>query len=265
MISPFPGMDPFLEGYLWPDVHNRLANVIAELLAPLISPKYVARIELYTIEDTAPEEDVGIMYPDVEVLRQKRSDQLSQQKLPTENVAVISPVTISIPATKLIEVRIPVIEIRDREKNQLVTAIEILSPVNKRKPGLKPYREKRNNLHAAGVHLLEIDLIRRGTHPFVHPYLPKYHYMITLMRGHSNKTDVWGFDVQDALPVLPVPLLAPDADVPLDLSKALKIIYQRSLYHLSIDYTQQPPKPEFTIEEKNWMDTLLKAYHKESL
>jgi hypothetical protein len=27
-------MDPYLEGYLWPDVHQRLANAIAELLAP---------------------------------------------------------------------------------------------------------------------------------------------------------------------------------------------------------------------------------------
>ncbi|MEK7784049.1 MAG: DUF4058 family protein, partial [Chloroflexota bacterium] len=22
MPSPFPGMDPYLEGYLWPDVHH---------------------------------------------------------------------------------------------------------------------------------------------------------------------------------------------------------------------------------------------------
>ncbi|HRI60134.1 MAG TPA: DUF4058 family protein, partial [Saprospiraceae bacterium] len=22
MKSPFPGMDPYLEGYIWPDVHN---------------------------------------------------------------------------------------------------------------------------------------------------------------------------------------------------------------------------------------------------
>jgi len=25
MPSPFPGMDPYLEGYLWPDVHHRLS------------------------------------------------------------------------------------------------------------------------------------------------------------------------------------------------------------------------------------------------
>ncbi|NES71483.1 MAG: DUF4058 family protein [Okeania sp. SIO2D1] len=28
MPSPFPAMDPYLEGYLWPNVHNDLANKI---------------------------------------------------------------------------------------------------------------------------------------------------------------------------------------------------------------------------------------------
>ncbi len=28
MPSPFPGMDPYLEGYLWLDVHQSLASQI---------------------------------------------------------------------------------------------------------------------------------------------------------------------------------------------------------------------------------------------
>lgn len=28
MASPFPGMDPYLEGDLWPDVHHALASQI---------------------------------------------------------------------------------------------------------------------------------------------------------------------------------------------------------------------------------------------
>ena len=71
MTSPFPGMDPYLEGYLWPDFHHDLATAIKIQLAPQISPKYVARIELYTVEDTSPDRDVGIMYPDVEILKRK--------------------------------------------------------------------------------------------------------------------------------------------------------------------------------------------------
>ena len=56
MTTPFPGMDPYLEGYLWPDVHQELASVIKGLLAPQISPGYVARLSSYTVEDTSPEE-----------------------------------------------------------------------------------------------------------------------------------------------------------------------------------------------------------------
>lgn len=58
-----------MEGYLWPDVHNRLAAIVAELLAPQLASKYVARIELYTVEDQTPESEIGILYPDVEVLQ----------------------------------------------------------------------------------------------------------------------------------------------------------------------------------------------------
>ncbi|MEO0458834.1 MAG: DUF4058 family protein, partial [Cyanobacteria bacterium P01_A01_bin.114] len=55
MPSPFPGMDPYLEGYLWPDVHNALAAKIRQQLAPQLQPRYVARLEIYVVEDELPE------------------------------------------------------------------------------------------------------------------------------------------------------------------------------------------------------------------
>lgn len=67
MPSPFPGMDPYLEGYLWPDVHNALAAKLRQLLTPLLRPRYTARLAIYVVEDLTPEGDVGIMYPDVEI------------------------------------------------------------------------------------------------------------------------------------------------------------------------------------------------------
>lgn len=195
------------------------------MLVPQISPRYVARVDRYTFQDTAPEEDVGGMYPDVDVLERNRK----------------------------IEVRIPVVKIFDKEGNYLITAIEILSPVNKRKPGLEPYREKRLRLHKAGVHLLEIDLIRRGERPFQHPMLPKAHYLALLSRAGSGRTDVWAFNIQDPLPVLPVPLKAPDPDAFLDLGAVLRDIYDRSRYDLSINYQEAPPPPALTDAETAWI------------
>lgn len=251
MKSPFPGMDPYLEGYLWPDVHNRLAAVISELLAPQIAPKYVARLELYTVDDSSPETEVGIMYPDVEIL--KRNNLLKEPEVAYGSRTTITEPTVIIASNKAIRLNIPVIEIRDVAKNRLITAIEILSPVNKRKPGLEPYQEKRMDLHRSGVHLLEIDLLRRGTRPFVHPSLPQSDYLVMLMRAGTRRTEVWAFSVNEDLPVLPVPLVAPDPDVKLDLKQALDLIYERSLYHLSIDYQKDPPPPEFSAAVKVWM------------
>lgn len=39
MPSPFPGMDPYLEGYLWVDVHNALASKIRQQLVPKLRPR----------------------------------------------------------------------------------------------------------------------------------------------------------------------------------------------------------------------------------
>lgn len=54
------------------------------------------------------------------------------------------------------------IEIRDVARRQLVTAIEILSPTNKRGEGRLEYLAKRRRLLLSTAHLMEIDLLRQG-------------------------------------------------------------------------------------------------------
>lgn len=41
MPSPFPGVDPYLEGSIWSTVHQQLSSEIARQLAPKLAPKYV--------------------------------------------------------------------------------------------------------------------------------------------------------------------------------------------------------------------------------
>ncbi|MCI0565030.1 MAG: DUF4058 family protein [Nitrososphaera sp.] len=211
MPSPFPGMDPYLEGYLWPDVHHRLATEICDLLTPQLRPRYVARIEVRLVRDESPE-----------------------------------------------EVRLATVEIRDVAQNELVTSIEILSPVNKREPGLSDYRAKRHSLRVAGVHLLEIDLLRRGQRSYPYAGIPRTPYLVTLTRGASNRVEAWAVRLSDPLPVVPVPLRQPDPDVALDLNFALHAIYERAAYALSVDYSQPPPPPELTAEEQTFVAQLLK-------
>jgi len=124
------------------------------------------------------------------------------------------------------------VQIRDAAGNELVTSIELISPTNKRNPGLGLYRQKRDRLQRAGVHLLEIDLIRRGTRPGADEDWPTSNYVMSLIRRHHAQAEMWPLSVRDRLPVLPVPLRAPDPDVPLDLPTALATIYDEAYYEL---------------------------------
>lgn len=252
MPSPFPGMDPYLEGYLWPDVHHRLATQISDQLMPLVRPRYVARIEIQVVADDAPETEIGIMYPDVEVVRARREPTEPSSQSPQAGVTVTTPTSLSVPLLD-VEVRLASVEIRDAAQNQLITSIEILSPVNKREPGLSRYRDKQRQLREANVHILDIDLLRRGQRPLAHPRIPEHAYRVTLSRAGEAHADIWCMTLQDPLPAVPVPLRVPDEDVPLDLAIAFATIYDRAAYDLSLNYDELPPPPTFSDEERAWV------------
>lgn len=270
MPSPFPGMDPYLEGYLWPDTHHRLATQISDQLMPLLRPRYVARIEVQVVADETPETEIGIMYPDVEIVHAHPAiaappDRVERSTAPvgggvrTADAPAFTPASVSVPWLE-VELRLATVEIRDTAQNQLVTSIEILSPINKREPGLSKYREKRRRLHEAQVHLLEIDLLRRGQRPLAHPRLPSSAYLIALTRAQVGFADVWSINLPDVLPVVPVPLRAPDADVSLDLALAFTAIYDRAAYDLSLNYHEPPPPPPLTETEQAWLNQRLAIY-----
>ncbi len=263
MPSRFPGMDPYLEGHLWPDVHQALANRIRQQLAPLVKPRYVARLAVYVVEDVLPEAEVGLMYPDVEVLAAKGGDLREPPPAPLPIIEATAD-TPDAPAPLIIplphpEVRLVTVEVRDADFNQLVTSIEILSPINKREPGLTQYLYKRRRLHRAGVHVLEIDLLRRGTRTLSHSRLSNASYLVSLIRAHSGVAEVWPLRLPDRLPTVPVPLRDPDPDVSLALSPALAAIYDEAAYELSVDYSQPPPPPALSAEDAAWLKALVGA------
>ncbi len=67
MPSPFPGMDPYLEGPLWPDVHHALASQIRRQIVSQLPSRYVARIETQIIIDRGARSELSIVYPDPDV------------------------------------------------------------------------------------------------------------------------------------------------------------------------------------------------------
>src|SRR3954451_11579341 len=71
MPSPFPGMDPYLEGSLWMSVRSPLAVEIIRQLNPKLRPRYIALTVRRFILDVPEDADVSIegMYPDVSAMR----------------------------------------------------------------------------------------------------------------------------------------------------------------------------------------------------
>lgn len=153
------------------------------------------------------------------------------------------------------------IEIRQVETGELVTAIEVLSPVNKRRgyDAYKGYHRKRQDLLRTEVNLLEIDLLRAGERPPLLTPLPDEPYFIFLHRGMwKGRVEIWPLPLQKPLPVVPIPPLEPDPDVALDFNQAIHTVYERTSYDLLIDYTQPPPWLELLKpEDKTWVEDLL--------
>ncbi|MDM8519882.1 DUF4058 family protein [Anaerolineales bacterium HSG6] len=120
-------------------------------------------------------------------------------------------------------------------------------------PRLTKYRQKRERIKTAGVHLLEIDLLRRGTRVWQYERIPKTDYLMALTRATADRMEVWPIKLTELLPIFPVPLRYPDKDALLDLPAALNAIYDEAYYHLSIDYQADPPPPATSTETLAWI------------
>jgi hypothetical protein len=207
--------------------------------------------------DEPDEEELRVIFPDLVVTRRA-----TIESLPVPAIAVAaSPTT----ATAIVAnvMRLPfkqtTIEIRDVQSGLVVTVIEILSLANKRpdSEGRESYLRKRNGLLASTVHLLEIDLLRRGERLPLQPDPPPGDYYVVLSRTDRRPdAEVWAIRLQEPLPVVPVPLLAPDPDVSIDLGAALAAIYQRAAYDLDVNY-RVAPFPPLEGDDALWAARLL--------
>ena len=149
------------------------------------------------------------------------------------------------------------IEIRTTEEDRVVTVIELLSPSNKSAAAdRRVYLDKRRELYRAGVHILQIDLLRAGRRLL--PERPPAHdYNAMLMRADRwPDVDVWFWSVRDRLPTLPVPLLEGDGDVPLDLQATMRDVYEGAAYGAFL--YNRPPLPPLKKSDAAWADGLVR-------
>jgi hypothetical protein len=249
-------MDPYLEGELWQEFHSTLINAIRSQLMPKISPKYVALLEKRYVIHTGGADmangcsHASVVYPDVHVVTP--SNEVSS--VVQESLVRIAEPLVEIASPMPEEVAQLSIEIRDVAQRRLVTVIEVLSPANKYGEGKREYEQRRQALLQTSAHLLEIDLLRRGERVTLLHEPPAAPYYVYLSRSQRRPmTQIWPLSLREPLPTVPVPLLRPDGDVPLDMQAAVNACFDLVGYERLLDYSVPPPPPELDAEERAWV------------
>ncbi|MBV9390043.1 MAG: DUF4058 family protein [Chroococcidiopsidaceae cyanobacterium CP_BM_ER_R8_30] len=253
MRSPFPGMNPYLENSeLWSEVHSRLIVAIADDLSEHISEKYRVAIEKRTYF-SGEDDSLLVGIPDVSVVG-KQPEQ-SQSSATATLTPPIEPITVTLPMAEEVQERY--LEIREVATGVVITAIEVLSPKNKRAgEGRQVYERKRNQVLASFTHLVEIDLLRGGQ-PLPILGATKSDYRIVVSWSDLRPSaQLYAFSVRQEIPSFPVPLKTGEEEPLLNLQGILERVYERGRYYLAIDYTQ-PPQPPLTKEDTAWANEFL--------
>ncbi len=166
-----------------------------------------------------------------------------------------APLTVFIPAA-VDELTIRHLEILDTANRSLVTAIEVLSPSNKRSGSDRDlYWSKVHQLLRSRSHFVELDLLRGGPRM---PWngIPKCDYCAIVSRADRRpEVDCWPIMLRDPLPILNIPLASGDKDATVDLQKLVRQVHAESAYELSI--YSGTPTPRLVPEDEAWAKSLL--------
>jgi Protein of unknown function (DUF4058) len=274
MPSPFPGMDPYLEHPRWFDgLRHYLIVLVQEYLQPRLPETYYAQIgRRVWLERTRRRVD-----PDPRAMRQRGSPRPHREggRRAGAEPAVHTHPEANRPIRITVEYGEPeerteiFLEIRELRSGQhrLVSTIEVVSRANKnpRHPGFNHYRARQREILAGQSHLIEIDLLRKGTHTTAvpraraHAEAGPYDYHVSVHR-FDRPADffVYPIRLEERLPVIAVPLLPGDPDVLLDLQAPFNRAYDAGPYRKAIHYGEDPIKPRLRPEQALWVESILK-------
>jgi hypothetical protein len=243
MPGPFPGMDPYLEDpAFWQDFHRRFITYCADSLGDRLPDQYEARIDERLRVVEVPTEASQDLLPDVTVTRRPGRGARSASAAGAGPVATLEPVTLAAPV--MAEVRDTWIDIVHRPERALVTAIEVLSPMNKTGNGFGEYAYKRSAVLEQRASLVEIDLLLGGQRLELREPLPRNDYYTYVTRAtRRGQVDVYHWSLRDPLPTIPIPLKAPDPDIGLNLADVFALTFERGRYARSLRYDAAPPGP----------------------
>ena len=251
--NPFPGMNPFLERH-WASVHASLISFIWTEIAESLPPDLIARPEeRLVVESTTPTNyraDVGVS----ESWRDGTAH--SWQPQSGGNVVAAEP-----EIWHEHEVMDRWVEIR-ATGGTLVTAIEVLSPVNKL-TAFEKYKQKQSDYRHSTASLVEIDLLRCGrtTLPIADVELGRgkpgtFYYICCSRAWLPGRLEVYRWPLCERIPAFRIPLRETDKDIVLDLQPLLDRCYETGRYFLE-NHDANVLAP-FLPQEAAWVDEQLK-------
>lgn len=255
--NPFPGMNPFLQTH-WSDVHTALIGFIRHALSDELPPDLAARAE-ERVSVAGTEQDYR---PDLAVVEPWRG---GFPPVWTPEDASAPTLTVTEPILILPEPETERwIEIRDVH-GRLITVIKVLSPANKSEQGWRAYVQKQQDFIAAGVNLVEIDLVRGGQHVLAvaldaFAEQPGTCHLICVARrqpGLPSRREVYPCPLRKPLPTIRVPLRAGDPDAPLALQPLVDQCYRSGRYWL-VDH-RRDLNPPLAPEDAAWVEECLSA------
>jgi hypothetical protein len=257
-------MDPFLEHpYFFPGLHGGLIYCIQRALQPALPPPYYAVLnERLWVETT--ERSVE---PDVDV--HIDSSQPKEVDVAIDEGAIATaaqPLVITIPHDERRETYVDIMTRNDLDES-VVTTIEVLSLTDKTpgEHGRNLYLQKQQEVVDGNINLVEIDLLRGGTHSTAVPRRRverrggRFDYHVCVKRGDIwAKRFVYTIRLEDGLPVVEIPLLPGDAPVKLDLQAAFDRAYDDGPFSRRVPYEIDRVAPPLRPRQVEWVLERLK-------
>jgi hypothetical protein len=249
-------MNPYLESpNAWRDFHESFLPRMRDVLNETLGENYFIRIEenlyirhplddgkqLFAVADAA------VMTPAI--------TQPFESRFASSAAVMTAPVQVAIPISMETDSEI-YLEIVEMHRDQVVTVIELLSPSNKSAgENRRAYLLKRERILASDAHLVEIDLLRGGERLPVED-LPRCDYYALVSRADARPVaDLWPLALRDRLPVIPIPLNPPDADILLDLQSLLDQVYDAAGYAKHI--YRHSPQPRLSANDSKWAEEII--------
>ncbi len=264
----FPGMDPYLEHpWMWQGFHTALIVYIRDQLQPRLRPRYVAAVEervFLDVPDRYVRPDVSVRTVPPGPAPRPVSGRESGGVAVMEEVEVDDPLIVRARVEPVSERYVAILDLHAGQR--VVTVIEVVSPTNKQTgPGRDSYVTKQEEVLSGDVHLVEIDLLRHGTHVVAVPEKDArqragpYDSLTCVNRaaGQRDLYELYPRRLPDRLPRIRIPLADGDRDVVLDVQAVVAQAYDAGAYRSRIDYSR-PCDPPLAAVDNAWAEGLVR-------